>query len=1157
MSVQWTDSQRAAIEDRGGSLLVSAAAGSGKTAVLVERAVQLICDEKAPVAADRLLIVTFTRAAAEELRARIAMRLAEEAARRPDSAWLRRQRLLLGRADIGTIDAFCMQLLRQNFARLDLPADFGLADDALCFSLREEALAQTLEQAYADEDFCAFASLYGRARTDGTAAGALLALYDFLRTLPQPHAALEEFIASYEGTGELGATAWGRALLDEAVHAAQAASSLIDSARRICRADKPLAGYLPALDADAAFFSSLASLASAGRWDDAALAAAGYEPERLRAVRGGDAAAKEMVKSLRQSAKDLAQALKKDVFVCTQAEFLADRARTAPMLRALGRAVRAFEAHFFDAKMEQKVLEYSDFEHLALRLLRDEDGRRTDAAREISARYDAVMVDEYQDTNALQAALYACLAKEDGSNLFFVGDVKQSIYRFRLADPRSFLDKRAAFAPYTPGGAHPMRIDLSHNFRSAQSVIGAVNDVFSCLMSPQVGGVAYTGGERLRAGAPDGYDGGPMELLVQDAAAEDYDGDARAVAGRIAALVREGFPVREKSGGTRPCEWGDFCILVRSRARFSQYEAALARLGIPASADAMDSPLTAGEVTPLLCLLRVIDNPARDVDMAGAMLSPMFHFTPDDLAGLRLAAPDAPLYTAVTSSKAPRVQRFAALLRALRTLAATEPVETLCAEILSRTNYFAAVGAMENGPARRENLRAFTAWAKAAGAQGLPALLRAVDDAVESGAARAAGAPALAKGSVSIMTVHRSKGLEFPIVILADCARRFNLRDAYSPVLFHPQLGVGMTLRAGEGGLYATAPHRAVQLWQRREAVSEEMRILYVALTRARDKLLVSLPLRDVGKTLGRIAVQLAGLGGVTPYFAGEADSFADWLCAAGLVHRDGGLLRALAGAATLPLQRSEGHIEVRLVGASPADGQKEAAAAPQPAQPDEALVRALGEGFAARYEKQALTQLPAKVSVSALVHGAEAPVLARPAFLYRERITAAERGTAMHAALQFANLAHAQADPAAELERLRAGGWLDADLAAKLRAQDFAAFLSSPLCARMLRAQPLLREYAFLTAVPAKFVQPDVGEAFAHRPVLVQGIADAVLVCGDTAEVADYKTDRLSDPAQFLARYRAQLLLYRAAVEKKLGVKVTRCTIYSFSLAAEIDVPL
>ena len=278
MSVQWTDSQRAAIEDRGGSLLVSAAAGSGKTAVLVERAVQLICDEKAPVAADRLLIVTFTRAAAEELRARIAMRLAEEAARRPDSAWLRRQRLLLGRADIGTIDAFCMQLLRQNFARLDLPADFGLADDALCFSLREEALAQTLEQAYADEDFRAFASLYGRARTDGTAAGALLALYDFLRTLPQPHAALEEFIASYEDTGELGATAWGRALLDEAVHAAQAASSLIDSARRICRADKPLAGYLPALDADAAFFSSLASLASAGRWDDAALAAAGIDP---------------------------------------------------------------------------------------------------------------------------------------------------------------------------------------------------------------------------------------------------------------------------------------------------------------------------------------------------------------------------------------------------------------------------------------------------------------------------------------------------------------------------------------------------------------------------------------------------------------------------------------------------------------------------------------------------------------------------------------------------------------------------------------------------------------------------------------------------------------------------------------------------------------
>lgn len=1155
MSMRWTNAQRAAIEDRGGTLLVSAAAGSGKTAVLVERAVRLICEEG--VAADRLLIVTFTRAAAEELRARIAQRLAEEAAAHPQNTALRRQRMLLGRADIGTIDAFCMQLLKQYFAQLDLPPDFTLAEDALAYSLRAAALGETLEQAYADADFRAFASLYGRARSDGSASGAVLALYDFLRTLPFPWTALERFYADYESGAPLGETAWGRALLAHAAGAVENALALLAGAQKLVEQEPALQNYAPALAGDASFFSALQADVTAGRWDAARVRTAEYRPQPFKAVRGYDGPDMDAVKALRTAVKKEFESLRDNVFLCTEEEFCGDRARIAPMLRALGRAARDFSERFYAAKLAEKALEYSDFEHLAIRLLCTDDGRKTAAAKAVSRRYDAVMVDEYQDTNSIQALLYQCLANDEGSNLFFVGDVKQSIYRFRLANPQSFLEKRAAFAPYVPGGPHPAALTLGHNFRSAKSVIGAVNDVFATLMSPAVGDVAYDENERLVPGTDDGYDGGPLELRLVDVSAAPDGGDAGAVAAAVAELVRGGFAVREKNGGTRPCRWGDCCVLLRSRARFAAYEAAFERLSIPAAADTGDSPLTAPETAPLIALLRVLDNPSQDVFLAAVMLSPMFGFTADDLARLRLASPAGSLYAALLKSTGEKERALVKTLRALRARAAAAPVEDLCDEILARTHYFAAVGAMENGPARRENLRAFTAWAKGAGAGGLAGLVRAIDSAVESGALLNSGAPALPEGSVSIMTVHRSKGLEFPVVILADTARRFNLRDVYDPVLFHPRLGVGMNLRQGDGDLFATVPHRAIRLAQKREAVSEEMRILYVALTRARDKLVVTAPLKDPAKLLAGLATQIAGAGGVTPYLLSQGMSFAEWLCAAALVHPDCEALRKAAGGAALPLAPATGRLRAVVVPAQDAAAPAGAPAFRRQAAPDAALERRLLQNFSAAYEKAPLSALPAKVSVSALAHKTADPMLARPAFLYRERVTAAERGTAMHTVLQFADFDAAARDFKAELARLVEQNYLDADLAAKLRAGELERFFASPLCMRMRAAQPLLREYAFLTGVPAKYIQPDIDPAFAYTPVLVQGIADAVLVTGKTAEIADYKSDRLADAADFVRRYAAQLLLYKAAVEKRLGVAVTRCTIYSLHLGREIDVPL
>lgn len=484
---KWTPAQRAAIEDRGGTLLVSAAAGSGKTAVLVERAVRLITDAAHPVAADRLLIVTFTRAAAEELRGRIAVRLAAEAAAHPRecvpapsaAAAGARQHLYHRRILYAAAQAL--------FRGAGPAAGFELADDAKAYTLRQNALSAVLEELYEDADFCAFASLYGRARSDASAAAAVLGLYDFSRTLPHPAAALQSICAAYESGQPLGQTAWGRTLLENAGRAARSALRLLDAAKGIVAQEPELANYAPALDSDAAFFAALLEYIGAGRWDSAAVYTAEYKPPAFKAVRGYQSPGMNAVKALRAAAKDAAERLKKDVFLCTEAEFEEDRARIAPMAAALARGAKAFGARLYEDKLAEKALEYSDFEHLALELLCGENGEKTAVARTVSRGFDAVLVDEYQDTNALQALLYQCLANDDGSNLFFVGDVKQSIYRFRLASPEIFIGKRGGFAPYTPGGPHPATVTLGHNFRSAGNIIDQINDVFACVMSRTVG----------------------------------------------------------------------------------------------------------------------------------------------------------------------------------------------------------------------------------------------------------------------------------------------------------------------------------------------------------------------------------------------------------------------------------------------------------------------------------------------------------------------------------------------------------------------------------------------------------------------------------------------------------------------------------------------
>ena len=1159
--VQFTPAQAAAIQARGGSLLVSAAAGSGKTRVLVERVVQLITDPEHPIDADSLLIMTFTNAAAAKLRADITKRLAAEIRRRPQDAHLRRQQMRLQRASIGTVDAFCLHFVQQNFSALEIPPDFTIADDATLVRLQQETLSAVLEQAYNDPEFCAFADLYDRGRTDDTAGRAVQELYHFTQALPYPAQALQSYAEMWQSDAPPEATAWGQTVLQETAARVEGVLRLLRTAQKVAAkdaaADKALTAVL--MDDEDRMLLALDHIRY-GKWDSVPEALENADNWRKAGRIPGGAASNIAASSasmLRDRAKKNIASLKTDFAICTAAEYQADRRRAAPLVTALIRAVEQFRRTLLEAKLAEKVLDYADLEHMTLDLLLTPEHERTSLCRTISARYSAVLVDEYQDTNALQDAIYFALAKPDASNLFFVGDIKQSIYRFRQADPSVFVGKQTDWKPYPQEAPipyeQPATIALDANFRSAPNVIRGINYFFEAFFSRRLGGIDYGDGQRLVVGKKNETYAGMCELdVIRNA---DTAADARTIAARIAEMMESGFSVRDESAGTRPCQYDDFCILLRGRSSFALYEAALSAQGIPVYADVAADLMDAPHVRPFAALLRILDNPALDIELSAVLLSPLYPYTPDDLVRLRSAVPGGSLYAAVLHGQDPRFAPFLQDMETYRRLARTLTVGELIEELFARTGYLAAVGAMQDGARCREDLLAFSAWAAQAGTRGLSALVRAMDAAKAGGGVQASSAGQSRPGCVTIMTVHRSKGLEFPVVFVANTAHKFNNSDAIHPVLCHRELGVGLMLRAGSrASRYKTLPYAAVGQTIKRETLSEEMRILYVALTRAKDALIITVPLKKPESELKTPAMFASAEATDAEAMLG-AQNWALWLLTAAMLHPDSDELWNYSD--LLPHHwQTQAPVNIRLLDPAPV---VQAEITQEPALPDDALTQRLLEAFAWQNPNRALETIPVKVSVSAVTHKQQELTLRRPAFLQKSGMTGAESGTAIHAFLQSMPFGKEPPDLEQEVQRQLDLHLLDPELAKVLKLERVKPFLSSRVWQRIASARQVLREEPFITALPAGEVVPAAAEqgSASQAPVLVQGIADVVLVFDDHAEILDYKTDKSRDATYYIKAYAAQLQLYRRAFALRLPVPVTKLTIYSFAMQDEIDIPL
>lgn len=1180
-----TEQQHAAVFDRGGSLLVSAAAGSGKTKVLVERVFSYLTQERANV--DDFLIITYTRAAAAELRARLASELAARVAETPEDRHLRRQMFRVYQADIKTVDGFCASLLREHIHLLEpvdgrcLTPDFRVLDEAEAQLLRERALERTMETFYqdienGDEEAAQLAGTLGAGRDDRALTALVLELHSKIQSHPYPEKWLRAAAESWRQLpSSLADSDYGRTVMEDTVRRA------LFWAGQLERAVAAMEDCEPVYKANAAQF--LAAAAELRRYEQASQegwdAMGRVQPvlQRAGTVKNGENdEAKAAAKAVREKYKKAKEEMTAPYLV-TEREHLEDLQAAAPSMLALLRLTERFSQRYQAEKVRRNAMDFSDQEHYAVTLLCGQDDEPTDLARQVSQRYQEIMVDEYQDTNEVQDCIFRAISRA-GRNLFTVGDVKQSIYRFRLADPTIFMGKYRQFADAADAEeGQPRRMVLSRNFRSRGEVLEATNFVFSDIMSQEMGEMDYTDQEKLYFGAAyyTPAAGRETELHVvsvedtPDQALDRTEAEARFTARRIRQLLDEKFPVQAGEGAMRPVRPEDIVILMRSpRSRMQTFTRALAREGIPCGSGESEDFFSAMEIAVTVSLLEIVDNPRQDVPLIGVLRSPLVGLSPNQLAAIRAVLPEGDYYDALCQDESNAAREFLTLLNELRQAAREMPADDLLWYIYDRCHVMAIFGAMEDGAMRQARLTALYDYARQlvqSGKAGLFDFISHLRQLLENGDAPTLGTAQAAEG-VQIMSIHRSKGLEFPVVILADLQRSFNRQDLNRPVLVHPELGLGTDRVDRERHIrYATISKEALALRLEREAKAEEMRILYVAMTRAREKLI----LIDCRKGMEKKLRDLTAMTGipVPPEAVADADSPGEWVLLSLLHTTQAAALHGMAGVRPEALTQAPDSWSIRLwhengEASGTAVEDAEEAGVPQDfTEPDRAALDFV-------YPHAAVTTVPTKITATQL-KGREldqevaegAGTVRRPSEPEKPRflqeihgLSAAERGTAIHLVMQYLPMdtAAEEQSVAAQVQALEQRRLLTPAQAEAVDKRAIAAFLRSPLADRIRGAEQVWREYRFALLMPAeRYAGGAEGEE-----MLLQGVADCVFRKDGALTVVDFKTDRVTaEEAPARAEiYLGQLQAYSDALSRIMEMPVERRVLYFFQCGQEIS---
>lgn len=1230
--VSWTEEQQRAIYTHGSNILVAAAAGSGKTAVLVERIIQKLVHKESPVDIDSLLVVTFTNAAAQEMRNRVGQALAKALEEDPNSHHLKKQLSLLQNASISTLHSFCMEVVRRYAYTLDIDPGFRIADTVESDLIQQEVLEELFEDWYGREGeeqqrFFDVVERFSSDRSDLDVEKLVLDLYTFATQNPWPDAWLDEMVAMYDVSHVQGEEdlPWLRLLKGEVESQLKAMESEMKKLLELTREPDGPYTYGETVDADMEMVRQ-AKGALAHSWEELQTFMSGAKfPSLSRKKMDCNEEKKEKAKKIRDRYKKRWNEMKEEWFSRSLTSYLKDMHELHPVMKQLATLVRDFKQRYEQMKKEKAIVDFSDLEHYCLQILLDETSSPdqpvpSSVAEGFHKQFTEVLIDEYQDTNLVQETLLRLLTDGDeAGHLFMVGDVKQSIYRFRHAEPSLFLNKYKDYGLSSAGGE---RIDLARNFRSRKQVLDATNYIFRQVLDEEVGEMEYEKEAELIYSNTI-YD----ELTSSDAKAElflidreskeeeeeneDYKDlekaqlEARAYGKKIREWLgdEETAPmevVDKETGTKRPVQYRDIVILMRSMTWASTIVDELKQQGVPVYAELSTGYFEAIEIKVMLSLLKVIDNPMQDIPLASVLKSPVVGLNEDELAKLRLSKRKGTYYEALIAypekdELGDKVDAFREMLQEFRERARQGALSELIWQVFRETGYYDFVGGMPGGRQRQANLRALYDRARSYETttfRGLFRFLRFIERMEERGddlgAARALGEQ---EDVVRIMTIHKSKGLEFPIVLLGAMDKQFNMMDLKNRYLLHKDYGFGTRYINPEKRLmYPTLAYHALKQAKRRELLAEEMRVLYVALTRAKEKLVMVGNVASFDKKQDKwIAFTEEKDWVLPPHDRLEAKSYLDWVGPALIRHKHTGDLRGGIDVTTADdIYKDESEWQVSIAHGSEfalLDEMKEHRDAKlqeaiqqwKPAEVEFVESDALERlNFTYPYQQAARTR--AKQTVTEIKRQREtkdeyssdqllvpyrAPIVKRPRFMQETKeLTAAEKGSAMHTVMQHIPLDRSWVAEEVEefVQKLVMKELMTQEEADAVDHTAIAGFFDTPLGKRVQQAKVVEREVPFSLTLPANEVYTDWSSETEER-VFIQGVIDAMVPFEDGWMILDYKSDAVTkDPALFAEqmkqRYGTQLHLYKTALEKIWKQPVYRSSLYFFNgpLVVEVE---
>lgn len=1258
MGITFTETQRKVIEQRGCNLLVSAAAGSGKTAVLVERIVEMVCEGENPVDIDRLLVVTFTNAAAAQMREKVSRALNERLSLDPENEHLQRQTTLLYNAQITTIDSFCLFILRNQFHTIGLDPGFRIAEEGEVRLLRQDVLSAVIEDAYGKEDpaFLHCMEYFSVGSRDDAVEKEVLKLYDFAMSMPFPEEWLGQRKQDYRVTPEILSQPFAAVFMEHVRLMISGCAEKLSAALRLCEEPDGPYFYGPLLEKEREMAERLYK-ACGGDYDALCSAFGAVAFDRLPSKRDDSVSPvkREAAKSLRDSVKGVLTELRMQFFCGSAEQVYRQMEGCQAAVEALIDLTLAFKEAFDAAKRERNILDFDDIEHFALRvLLREEEGNYvpTETALAYRSRFHEILIDEYQDSNLVQEYLLSCISGEAQGryNRFMVGDVKQSIYKFRLARPELFLEKYEAYAQ---AGETSMRIDLHQNFRSRREVLDSVNAVFARIMGKEAGGIVYDENAALHPGAsyPRREEGASEErsnvtellLFQEEKVSADTDlsvreQEAYGVAARIKALLKD-FQVTDKETGTlRRVSYRDIVILLRTLSGWDEvFKRVLEEEGIPVHVTARTGYFAASEVQELLHFLRILDNPLQDIPLYGVLHTYLGGFSEEQIALMRAAFPKKRyLYEAmkacVQAEKLPgtdeaaagqardkgveidgtlrqKITDFLEKIESYRELSVYLSVHELLQTILRESGYLHHVAARPEGNRRRANVEMLLV--KAADYEktsyfGLYHFLRYMEQLekyeVDYGEAVVQDENA---DVVRIMSIHKSKGLEFPICFVSGLAQSFRKKETGGALVVDVDAGLGVDYVDSVGRVKSKNLRKnAIAVKLKRDNLAEELRILYVAMTRAEEKLILTGVVKNPEKTASSLIPLRRREKKLLAYdVLFEQDSFLTLLLSA----LSGG--RCLDGFyeacdmepdAGSPEYAEDMGFFVRLTGwdhvveekiketLSGMEAKKKLLSDEGKASVDENLMTELSHRFAYEYPHDNLKELYTKTTVSELkmagmreddeasakLFEEKPPVPYLPKFLKGdERVSGSTRGSAFHKVMElfdftkltkevYHNKEAAEALCLAQMKEMLQEGRLSQEYHEAVSVPKLVGFLTGSAALRMAdaaRAGKLYKEQPFVMGLPAS----RLGENFpSEETVLIQGIIDVFFEEEDGFVVLDYKTDAVSFPEELVKRYQTQLVYYSEALEQIFGYPAERGSkpvkeriLYSFKLGQEITV--